>query len=86
MAQLRQVQHASEYQAAPLPADYAAAISRQRLRLISNLSGGRTPYESLANPGLPTSMTEPVSFDDSSDEHELIKVRLKPVDESEDDW
>lgn len=85
MAQLIQVQHLQQ-QAVPVSAGFATAIRRQRLRLVSNLSGGRTFYRSFATPVLPASMTEPVSFDDSADEDDLSEVQVTPVDESEDDW
>jgi hypothetical protein len=85
MAQLLQITHIHEQHAVPLPAGFAAAINRQRLTLVSNLSGSRTSYE-MGQPSLPSSMTEPVSFDGSPDEDGLNEVRLVPVDESEDDW
>lgn len=86
MAQLLQDYYEEEYQSAYMSEGFAAVISRQKLRLVSNLSGGRGSYESLANPALPLSMIEPVSFDDSTTDEDLNEVRMIPVDESEDDW
>jgi hypothetical protein len=85
MAQLLQIGHIQEEDAVSLPEGFAAAINRQRLRLIANLSGSRTSYE-MSESTLPASMTEPVSFDGSPDDGGLREVRLVPVDESEDDW
>ncbi len=66
--------------------DIASAISAAKRSLLSNLSGGRAIWygEVLSFP-LPKTMLQSVSFDDEPDDR-LNVVRLRPVDESEDNW
>lgn len=66
--------------------DVASAIARAKRDLMSDLSGGATFwYLALQTSPLPRTMTQPVAFDDESDER-LRVVRLRHVDESEDEW
>lgn len=85
MAQVMQVSTSPNRYAAPLPSGFAAAINRQKFRLLSNLSGSRS-YYGAQEAKLPTSMTEPVSFDGSADEDGLTAIELVAIDESEDSW
>jgi hypothetical protein len=68
-----------------------AALSRQKMRLVANLSGKSvTKMEDRVTPEspltFPATMTRIVSYDDISNESELRQVQWRPVDESEDYW
>lgn len=83
MAQLVQDTSLGTEYAFRFSTSYAAAINRQKFRLLSGLSGGRQYSAAELAPALPSSMTEPVAYDGSLDE-ELTEVDLVAIDESED--